>query len=520
MTNQAEALKQLKKRTPRELLEFRFLFKPLKLGNLAFRNVDGLRFIEQSEKWGFDHLGISHGMALADLDNDGDLDVAVNNFNSSASVYRNNSVAPRISVSLRGDNKNTTGVGARITVDSPNLKQSQELISGGRYLSGDATVKSFAATKPIDRITIAWPSGNESRITKPKPNRHYLILESAAVPANQAISPEASLFADASELLNHRHTDREFDDFSRQQLLPKKLSQEGPGVAWIDWNTDGFDDAVVTTGAGGSLAIFLNDKKGGFNQAPHNMPRNSSRDQLSLLELKSAAEGIFLLQSNYEDGLAVGSSIESWTPDGMKKVIMPAGAVSFSTICSADYDGDGNEDIYLAQNFFDVERETSRHDAGLGQVLLGNGNGEFRALTRLQSGVAALGQARACVVSDFNGDGRVDIATTQNNDRTLVYLNQGGQFGLRVFLVGTQKNPTAVGATLTLISEGNSGPKREIRLGSGYLSQDGLGQVFTTADKESVLRVQWPSGDSAEYKLPNTAKTITISEKGGIHVVQ
>ena len=189
--------------------------------------------------------------------------------------------------------------------------------------------------------------------------------------------------------------------------------------------------------------------------------------------------------------------------------------------CSvSDFDGDGNEDIYLAQNFFDVERETSRHDAGLGQVLLGNGNGEFRALTRLQSGVAALGQARACVVSDFNGDGRVDIATTQNNDRTLVYLNQGGQFGLRVFLVGTQKNPTAVGATLTLISEGNSGPKREIRLGSGYLSQDGLGQVFTTADKESVLRVQWPSGDSAEYKLPDTAKTITISEKGGIHVVQ
>ena len=134
--------------------------------------------------------------------------------------------------------------------------------------------------------------------------------------------------------------------------------------------------------------------------------------------------------------------------------------------------------------------------------------------------MAALGQARACVVSDFNGDGRVDIATTQNNDRTLVYLNQGGQFGLRVFLVGTQKNPTAVGATLTLISEGNSGPKREIRLGSGYLSQDGLGQVFTTADKESVLRVQWPSGDSAEYKLPDKAKSITISEMGGIHVVK
>ena len=761
VTNQAEALKQLKKRTPRELLEFRFLFKPLKLGNLAFRNVDGLRFIEQSEKWGFDHLGISHGMALADLDNDGDLDVAVNNFNSSASVYRNNSVAPRISVSLRGDNKNTTGVGARITVDSPNLKQSQELISGGRYLSGDATVKSFAATKPIDRITIAWPSGNESRITKPKPNRHYLILESAAVPANQAISPEASLFADASELLNHRHTDREFDDFSRQQLLPKKLSQEGPGVAWIDWNTDGFDDAVVTTGAGGSLAIFLNDKKGGFNQAPHNMPRNSSRDQLSLLELKSAAEGIFLLQSNYEDGLAVGSSIESWTPDGMKKVIMPAGAVSFSTICSADYDGDGdldlfiagrckpgaypepvhsvllqnndgvyspdktqsaaiknlnsisgamwtnligdhlpelvlacdpgpirvfaneggelidtttrlglseyvgfwnsvtsgdfngdgkldllcgnlgtnsryeihrlnglvwyhgdisgsgmndvfesykvkrnsnsvpirprnevlraipflgelfttynsfasanskqilgtqfnglgqvqitklesviflnrgdsfeavdlppeaqiapvygvtvadfngdgNEDAFLSQNFFGTRPSFPRLDAGQGLLLKGDGNGRFTPMNSIQSGILIHGDQRGSATSDYNKDGRPDLLVGQNSGATKLFQNLKAKRGLTVQLVGQADNPKAIGATIQIEYENEGGPVREIRAGGGYRSQDSPVQILGVGDNTPlVVNVTWPSGKKMQVPIAPEDRNMTIVE--------
>ena len=121
VSNKGEQLKQQRKHSPRELLEMRFMFKPLVLRNLAFRNQGNLRFTEKSADWGFDHAGISHGMALADLDNDGDMDIAVNNFNEAATVYRNNSPAPRIAVKLRGMQPNTQGVGARITVEAEGL---------------------------------------------------------------------------------------------------------------------------------------------------------------------------------------------------------------------------------------------------------------------------------------------------------------------------------------------------------------------------------------------------------------
>ena len=149
VTNEGERLKKMRKRSPRELLELRFMFKPLVLRNLAFRNNGNMKFNECSKDWGFNNNGISHGMALADLDNDGDLDIAVNNFNQPASLYRNNSIAPRVTVTLKGVKPNSHGIGARIIVESKNLNQSQEIVCGGRYLSGDEARTAFAAKEKI-----------------------------------------------------------------------------------------------------------------------------------------------------------------------------------------------------------------------------------------------------------------------------------------------------------------------------------------------------------------------------------
>src|SRR5207244_13176208 len=121
-------------------------FPPVSMKKVAFRNRGDLTFEEIGSRWGFDQSGVSHGMALADLDNDGDLDVVVNNLNSVAGIYRNQSNAPRVAVRLKGRSPNSQGIGARIKLFGGAIPmQSQEVICGGRYLSADDPMQVFAA---------------------------------------------------------------------------------------------------------------------------------------------------------------------------------------------------------------------------------------------------------------------------------------------------------------------------------------------------------------------------------------
>ena len=761
VSNKGEQLKQQRKHSSRELLEMRFMFKPLVLKNLAFRNQGNLRFTEKSADWGFDHAGISHGMALADLDNDGDMDIAVNNFNEAATVYRNNSPAPRIAVKLRGTQPNTQGVGARITVEAEGLLQSQEIIDGGRYLSDDEAVRGFAANKPILKITIAWPSGKTSTLGDISPNRLYEIHENGAGQAVKNETPKPKpMFEDVSHLLSHKHAEKSYNDFSRQQLQPKKLSQEGPGVAWLDWNGDGWDDIAVATGSGGNLGLFLSDGKGAFKKpAVPSLGQVSPRDQVAILGLGSSAKGLLVLQSNYEDGLAFGPALQLHGTTGVPKKLLDAGQVAYSTLCAedydgdgdldlfvggrcqpgkypspvssvilrndngqfiedenhaellsnigsvsavvwtdllgdhhpelvlacdpglirvyrniagslrevtaelgigdrvgfwnsiaagdfngdgnmdlvagnigtnsayelygesgitwhhgdlsgggvsevfesyngaspskdlpvksftevlraipflrelyptysayanatssnilgrekskldairitsfesiviinrgdtfdvhplpteaqlapvfgisvADFDGDGSEDLFLAQNFFGTRPDFPRMDAGRGLLLKGDGKGVFKPMTSAMSGIRMNGDQRGSAVADFNHDGRVDLLMGQNTGQTKLYRNRLAKRGLRVRLSGGKGNPSGVGAKLRLGTETKLGPAREVRAGGGYRSQDAATQVLSMSDATPTrLQVAWPSGEITTTEIAEGASRITV----------
>jgi hypothetical protein len=185
-----------------------------------------------------------------------------------------------------------------------------------------------------------------------------------------------------------------------------------------------------------------------------------------------------------------------------------------------DLDGDGNDDVFLSQNFFAVRAEDDRLDAGRGLWLRGDGTGKLMPVPGQESGLKIYGEQRGAALSDYDEDGRVDLVVTQNGAETKLYHNVGAKPGLRVRLKGPPGNPQGIGAQLRLVCGQWQGPLREIHAGSGYWSQDSVVQVMSAREPPTQLQVRWPGGKASSHSVPTGAREIEVAADGQATVLR
>ncbi|MYC18092.1 MAG: hypothetical protein F4X67_05735 [Gemmatimonadales bacterium] len=208
-------------------------------------------------------------------------------------------------------------------------------------------------------------------------------------------------------------------------------------------------------------------------------------------------------------------------PSGFESAPLPAAAQRAPAfgVAAADLDGDGHEDLVLAQNFYAGRPGAPRYDAGRGLWLRGDGQGGFEPVPAPRSGIAVYGDARAVSLADPDRDGRVDVAFGVNGGETRLYRNVGAAPGLRVTLEGPAANPRAIGARLRLeYADGTFGPAREVRSGEGYLARHESTQTLGLAGDPpagpATLHVVWPNGGETSVSIPPGTLEVRVPPAG------
>lgn len=437
----ASAISQGRYQNWKEAQETILSYPSLKLKNRFYKNEGDLTFTDKTDDWGIDYQDISNGAVKADLDNDGDLDIVLNRLNEEAVIYRNDVTKPRIAVRLTGEKKNFQAVGSRIILRNDKETQRREISSGGGYLSGSDPLAVFSAElDETYQLIINWTDGSKSTFSDIQANRIYELDKTHEGNTNKAdasIENTSPLFKDESDLLNYRHHEEEYDDFMLQPLLPYKLSRLGPGVSWIDFDYDGTENLIVSSGKGGRAGVFQNHDSEFIPMDPDPLMDVAKGDQTTILGWHQD-DNVHLVvgSANYEQGHTNAPSAYHYTLRNGKIIEqdnIPGVLSTTGPLALADYNGDGNLDLFVGGTF-----KPAQYPVSASSRLFENKDGKFVLDNENSDQLKDIGLVKSAVFSDYDKDGDPDLILATEWGPIKIFENNNGGFVERTGDLGMQ----------------------------------------------------------------------------------
>jgi hypothetical protein len=407
----------------------------VKRQNYAYRNNGHLGFSDVSADWGLNVPTFSNGAAYADLDNDGALDLVVNNINDEAQVYRNTSRDNNIenehflSLAFQGDGKNRNGLGAMAEIHyDQGKKQVYENTPYRGYLSTIENKAHFGLGKSnsVDTLFIKWPDGKMQVLNHVKADQVLTVKEAEAglsYSNDKDKFARSSLFEEITDSVGIHFTQeqRDFIDFNVQKLLPHKFSEYGPALAVGDVDGNGLDDIICGGAAYHSAQIFLQQPNGKFIQRSlisEDEARNKKADDLGILLFDADGDGdldMFIAHGGYgnehnlavyQDGLYVNNGKGTFILDSLA---LPANYTSKFCVRAADFDHDGDLDLFVSGRVdpWNYPKPVSsfiyRNDSKPGQI-------HFTDVTSMVAkDLVNIGMVCDAIWTDFDNDGWPDL---------------------------------------------------------------------------------------------------------------
>ena len=411
------------------------------LQNVLLRNDGQLHFDRYNKKWGLQEKTFSTGAVFADFDLDGDLDIAINNIDEEAFIYKNNAESTEqnnyLQIVLEGDGQNKLALNTKVSLYAGGQEQYQDLTLTRGYQSACDNVLHFGLGKTtvIDSVVIYWLDEKKQVLQNVKANQRLSVKKEKTAEAKYALAGSLSpVFQEVSQELNlqFKHQENKYDDFKKELLLPHKNSQHGPHIAVGDVNKDGLEDLYIGGAKDQAGALYLQNSNGTFRQGDQNIwKKDQASEDLNALFFDADQDGdqdLYVVSGGNEyPELHPALQDRLYFNDGKGNFTKTASALpkivsSGSVVVDLDIDQDGDRDLFVGARMI-----PGRYPFADKSYVLTNEGGKFKDVTNsIAPELRKPGMVTSAKVCDIDGDQKEDLILVGEWMSIMVFKNTGG----------------------------------------------------------------------------------------------